>query len=74
MPVASPYALFRAADVLWPAVPSGPLKRVPAAGLRAAPTPQWPAVIQGELFPLAAPSRPSRPSRSAPRKSRKTSP
>lgn len=74
MPVASPYALFRAADVLWPAVPSGPLKLEPAAGLKAAPKTRWPAVIQGELFPLAALSRPSRPSRSAPCRSRRTTP
>ncbi len=74
MPVASPYAVFRASDFLWPAVPSGPLKRVPASGLRAAPKAHWPAVIQGELFPLAAPSRPSRPSRSPRSTARRASP
>jgi hypothetical protein len=68
MPVASPYALFRASDLIWPALPAAPLKRAAADHLKAAPRAHWPAVIQGELFPLAAGSRSSRPPRSTPRR------
>ena len=64
MPVSSPYAVFRAADLLWPALPAGPHKRAAAACLKAPPRSRWTAVIQGELFPLEAPSRSSRPLRS----------
>ncbi len=68
MPVSSPYALFRASDLLWPAVPAGPLKRAPAGQLKAARRCRWSAVIQGELFPLEAPSRSSAPSRNTTRR------
>jgi hypothetical protein len=54
MAVASPYALFRASDLLWPAVPTGPLKQASAGPVTAAPTARWGAVIQGELFPAQA--------------------
>ena len=60
MPVSSPYALFRAADLLWPVVPSGPFKEVPAGGLKTQPAARWPAVIQGELFPCEGSPRPRR--------------
>lgn len=54
MPVSSPYALFRASDLLWPALHPAPLKRAGDAVLKAAPLRRWPAVIQGELFPPGA--------------------
>ena len=60
MPVSSPYALFRAADLLWPALPSGPFKEAPAGGVRTPPAEHWPRVIQGELFPCEGSCRPRR--------------
>lgn len=68
MPVSSPYAVFRASDLLWPALPPQPLKRPAAAAIRAPAPHRWPAVIQGELFPLkpGSASRRSTARRSSP--------
>ncbi|MEX1323464.1 MAG: hypothetical protein AB1Z21_04625 [Synechococcaceae cyanobacterium] len=63
MPVSSPYAVFRASDLLWPALPDGPVKRASAGHIKAPPRSRWPAVIQGELFPVDS-ERPSSLNRS----------
>jgi hypothetical protein len=60
MPVSSPYAVFRASDLIWPTVPSGPLKQAPASGLPAPPKARWATVIQGELFPSRSPASTAR--------------
>ncbi|WP_438982879.1 hypothetical protein [Vulcanococcus sp.] len=51
MAVASPYAVFRAADVIWPP-PLPPLPPV-ASAVRPAKRPISALVHQGELFPLS---------------------
>jgi len=70
MPVASPYAVFRASDLGWPPVwavaaserpaqagatkPRPRKQRVAGAYQRAPRQPRWSALVQGELFPLQA--------------------
>ena len=70
MPVASPYAVFRASDLGWPPVsavagPERPAQagatkprprkqRMAGADRRATCQPRWSALVQGELFPLQA--------------------
>lgn len=66
MGIASPYAVFRAAEGSWPPRPLEPavtLVLSRAVGAAQAPrggsqrvkkaSPSWPAVVQGELFQLA---------------------
>jgi hypothetical protein len=56
MPVASPYAVFRAVDVIWPPQACPPLEPVLAPAGHRPPRPRkrrLPGLVQGELFPLS---------------------
>ncbi|NDD68464.1 MAG: hypothetical protein EBZ29_03480 [Synechococcaceae bacterium WB9_4xC_028] len=59
MAVASPYAVFRAVDVIWPpqappVVVEGDHARIPIAPVRRPRKRRVTAAVQGELFPAAA--------------------
>jgi|LauGreDrversion4_2_1035121.scaffolds.fasta_scaffold41720_6 hypothetical protein len=56
MPVASPYAVFRAVDVIWPPQVRPPLEPAFAPVAERPPRPRkrrMPGLVQGELFPLS---------------------
>jgi hypothetical protein len=56
MSVASPYAVFRAADVIWPPQARPTLEPVLAPVGNRPPRPRklrMPGLVQGELFPLS---------------------
>jgi hypothetical protein len=56
MSVASPYAVFRAVDVIWPPQAHQPLEPVCAPVGNRPPRPRkrrMPGLVQGELFPLS---------------------
>jgi len=56
MPVASPYAVFRAVDVIWPPQARHSLDPVLVPVAQCPPRPRkhrLPGLVQGELFPLS---------------------